>query len=343
MITSVHAGVLVAALIAITSLTACHRDKARSFQGTLEVVDVDVAPLVPARVVRVWRQEGDAVRVGDTLVTLTQATLSADIAARQAQLAAAQAQLRDLEAGARQSEIAQAESQLNAAEAEATRTAQDLARLTPLAASATISAQQLDAAQTAARTAAARRDAARDALRQLREGARPDQIAAARAAVNNARAALAAAQQTAADLVLRAPVSGTVISRHTEPGEVLAAGASAMTIGDVSRPYVRVYVDQSVLPGIKVGQVAIAKLDAYPDRAFEGHVVSINDKAEFTPRVALTRDERADLMFGVKIEFVNTTGMLKAGLPVTVTFAPVSETESDDGGGATSARGGARR
>ena len=60
---------------------------------------------------------------------------------------------------------------------------------------------------------------------------------------------------------------------------------------------------------------------AMPARSFNGRVVAINSKAEFTPRVALTEDERADLMFGVKIEFQDSTGALKPGLPVTVTIA----------------------
>jgi HlyD family secretion protein len=57
-----------------------------------------------------------------------------------------------------------------------------------------------------------------------------------------------------------------------------------------------------------------------PNRIFNGRVVAINTKAEFTPRVALTEDERADLMFGVKVEFTDSTGMLKPGLPITVTI-----------------------
>ena len=72
--------------------------------------------------------------------------------------------------------------------------------------------------------AAARRDNAREALRLLREGTRPERIAAARGEVANAGAALAAALQTAADLVLQSPVSGTVMLRSAEPGEVVAGG-----------------------------------------------------------------------------------------------------------------------
>jgi HlyD family secretion protein len=286
--------------------------------GSLELVEVDVSPMVPARVTHVWREEGDRVRRGDTLLTLTQATLPAEIEAQRAAVATASARLRDLVAGPRPAEVGQAEANVRTAEADVAKTEKDLERYTPLARSGTISQQQLDAARAAARTASGRLDASREQLRLVREGARPEEIAAARATLAQAQHTLAAAQASARDLVLMAPVSGSVLSRHVEPGEVLAPGASGMTLGDFSRPYVRIYVDQFAMPKIRIGDTALVYLDALPNQPFRGTVVSLNTRAEFTPRVALTRDERADLMFGVKVQLGDTTGTLKAGLPVTV-------------------------
>jgi len=293
--------------------------------GTLEVVEVDVAPMTPARVLRVWREEGDTVTAGDTLVSLTQSTVHAEVDARRARVAAAEAQLRDLVAGARPAEIARAAAELRAVESEAERAAQDLARVSALAQSGTVSTQQLDAAKSAVALAAARRDAARDALRLLREGARPERIAAARAEVETARAALTAALRTASDLVLLAPVSGTVMLRNAEPGEVLGAGQAAMTIGELTRPYVRIYVNQRALANVRLHARAEGVLDGFPDRLFVGDVIAINSKAEFTPRVALTEEERADLLFGVKVTFRDTTGALKPGLPITVRIVPAAQ------------------
>jgi HlyD family secretion protein len=258
------------------------------------------------------------VREGDTLVSLTQSTSRSDVETRRAELVAAQAQLRDISAGARPEELQRAEAELRSATAEADGAQQDLVRLTSLAAKGTVSKQQLDAAQSAAASAAGRRDAAGETLRLLRAGARQDQVAAAAAEVRRARAALDAVEQVARDLVLLAPSSGLVISRNAEAGDVLTAGVAAMTIGDITRPFVRVYVSEAVLPRIRLGDTLNAVLDAFPNRLFPGRVVAINAKAEYTPRVALTEDERADLVFGVKVAFVDTTGMLKAGLPITV-------------------------
>lgn len=312
------------ALAVAAAIAACSSSKSNGTEatGTLEVTEVDATPLVAARVTKVWRHEGDHVRAGDTLISLTQSTTGASIAGQQAAVAAAQAQLRDLLAGARPAQVAQSESQLRSAEAAARKAEDDLARITPLAASGTASKQQLDAARTAAQDATARRDAARDALRLVREGARPEQIAAARAQVQAAQAALQGAKQTAIDLVLTASINGVVTGRYVEPGEVLAPGQSGMSVADITRPWVRIYVDESVLPRIRAGDSVGVELDAMPSRRFRGVIVALNDRAEFTPRVALTRDERADLLFGVKIQLVDTTATLKAGLPVTVHLAP---------------------
>jgi HlyD family secretion protein len=286
--------------------------------GTIEVREHDVAPAVAARVLRVLVQEGDAVRAGDTLAILGTPTLGADIAQRRSRVRQSEAALRELETGPRAAEIARAEADLRAAEAEATRTADDRDRSATLLAGGAISEQQAEAAATAARTAAARRDALRNTLRLLREGTRPERVQAGRAEVAAARGALAAAEATASDLVLVAPVNGTVMGRHVEPAEVIAAGTPALTVGDVRHPWVRVYVAGPRLPLVRVGAPADAVLDAHEDTPFAGRVAAIADRAEFTPRVALTEEERADLMFAVKVELDDTTGTLKAGLPVTV-------------------------
>lgn len=312
--------ILLMALVA----AGCRRDDTSEIRGTgtLEVIEVDVAPLTPARVVRVWRNEGDTVRAGDTLVSLTQSTIQADVSARRARVASAEAQLRDLQAGARPAEIAAAEAELRAAESDLTRTVADRDRITALLRTGGVSTQEADAIRSAATVAEARRDRARDALRLIQEGSRPQRIAAARAEVENARAALEAAEQAASDLVLVAPVNGVVMLRTAEPGEVIAAGMTAMTIGELAAPYVRIFVNQKMIPAVKLGARAEGVLDGMPDAPFTGTVVAINPRAEFTPRVALTDEERADLLFGVKVAFRDSAGALKPGLPITVRITP---------------------
>ena len=288
--------------------------------GTVEIREHDVAPLTAARVVRVLVEEGASVDSGDTLAVLSVSTLRADIEQARARVATAEAALREAEAGPRRAEIERAQAELRAADAEADRAAKDLERIRALTESGALAEQQLDAARTTAATTANRRDALRETLSLLNQGTRPERIAAGRAEVETARAALAAAQATRSDLVLQSPVRGVVLGRHAEVGEVVAPGTPVISVGESMRPWVRVYVSPGDAARIAVGGRAVATLDDLPDREFPGRVVSVATKAEFTPRVALTEEERADLLFAVRVDLDDTTGTLKPGLPVTVRF-----------------------
>jgi HlyD family secretion protein len=256
--------------------------------GTIEIREVQIAPFAPGRLVRLLKDEGDTVRVGDTIAVLEQPGLNALIEQRRA------------EAHAAASRVARV---LGAA-ADSARAADDLARAEHLRTGNIISQQQYDALRaTAAATAA--------------------QLAAARAAPSEsvaAEAAVSAALATRTELTLVAPDSGVILTRDAEPGEVLAAGAPVVSIGLVAHPWMRAYVDERAIGRLRVGGPARVRIDAYPDRVFAGHITEISPEAEFTPRVALTERERADLMFGVKIEVApgDAGGRLKAGMPATV-------------------------
>ncbi len=320
----------VAPFLVLGLLGACGRGAPSDVvaTGTLQVDEVDIGPIVASRVVRVLVEEGDSVAPGDTLATLTQATLAPDLAIREARLQAAQAHLLDLERGARPAELQRAEALVQAAAAEAERTAVELQRAQRLMVAGNISQQQLDNAQAAATSAAATRDAAAASLRLLREGAREEQIRAARAEVASARGAVAAIQATVAELVLISSVPGVVSGRHVQPGEVVGAGQAAVTVSRAQRPWARIYVGERVLPYVRAGQQVEGALDGVTDVRFAGTVDHISTSAEFTPRVALTEQERADLVFGVKIYFQpDASGLLKAGLPITVTI-PVAPAEA---------------
>ena len=312
-------------LLLLLLLAACRRDAATTIEGhgTIEVTESDVAPLATARVLRVAVEEGEMVRPGDTLVVLTQSSMPATIDAQRARVRASEAALTDLERGARQPELEAAEAELRGAETEVVRTVTERDRMRALATNRVVSQQTVDNAEAAARGATSRRDAAAERLALLRAGSRPDRIRQARADVANARASLAATEATAGDLVLLAPHDAVVLSRLAEPGEVLTPGTPALTLGEVTRPWVRVYLAARDVGRLKLGQPAEVWLDGVPDRSWKGTVTVINPRAEFTPRAALTEQERADLMFGLRVEVNDTTGAVKPGLPATVRLAPL--------------------
>ncbi len=312
---------LLLASLALTAIACRSGERAATAVGTLEMVEVDVGPLQVARAVRVLVQEGEVVRAGDTLAVFSTPTLTANMAQAEARAMAAEETAQELTRGARPAEIARAQKELDVADADAVRAAADLARLEPLAQRGDISRASLDAARAAARATASRRDAAREQLQLVRDGVRQERRAAAAAEARGAQAAVAGWRATANDLVLVAPVDGVISSRNVEPGEVMSAGQSAVTIGQPARPWARIYVSQFVLPRLRAGDTLWARLDG-DTTAFAGRISAIASKAEFTPRVALTEQEREDLLFGVKLEFSDTTQRLRAGLPITVTLPP---------------------
>jgi HlyD family secretion protein len=288
--------------------------------GTIEVVQTDIAPMMAARVTWLAVNEGDSVQAGDTLVRLSQTTLASEIDLRSARVAAANAALRDLQSGARDPEIMRAESELHAARAESARAEAELKRQSALLEAKAISQSHFDAVQTAAATAASRVLSLQQSLNLLRLGSRQQRIEAAEADLQAARAALQSTLALSTDLVLTAPAAGVVLGRHVESGEVVAPGVPALTIGNLSDPWVRVYVAAPSLPRLHVGQGALARLTGLDDHLFAGRIIAIDSRAQFTPRIALTEDERADLMFGVKVQLAPGTTFLKPGLPADVYF-----------------------
>ncbi|MEP6781825.1 MAG: HlyD family efflux transporter periplasmic adaptor subunit [Gemmatimonadaceae bacterium] len=316
--------VMIATVLAM--VPGCSRKPTNhSAVGTLEMLETSVGPLQTARAERVLVQEGDPVHKGDTLAVFALSTLAASEDQAMARAAAARQTQRDLSAGARPAEIAKAEDEIAAAQADVDRTTAELARLEPLAAKDIISKSQLDVARAAAKSATSKRNAAQSALKLLREGTRPDRIAAAVQDAKSAEAAAEMIRATARDLILIAPVDGIITSRHIEPGEALAAGQSAITIGQPTRPWARIYVSQFALLKLKVGDSLAAHIDG-DATVHRGRIAAISSQAEYTPRVALTDQERADLLFWVKVEFVDATSRLKAGLPITVDL-PKAEAE----------------
>jgi HlyD family secretion protein len=256
--------------------------------GTIEIRQIQLAPLTSGRLARLLKDEGDTVRRGDTVAVLNQPGLDALISQRRAQAEAA---------ALRVAEVA-------AAQADSARAANDLARARRLEQQNIISQQQYDGLVAAADAAAARLAARRAAS---------SEVAAARAAV-------AAALATRDELTIVAPEDGVILSRYANPGEALTTGAPILSLGLVHRPWIRAYVGERYIGRVKVGQVATVRVDGYPGRAFPGRIVEIASQAEFTPRVALTERERADLVFGIKVEPADgdAGGRLKAGMPATL-------------------------
>ena len=118
---------------------------------------------------------------------------------------------------------------------------------------------------------------------------------------------------------VKAPLSATVLTKYSEPGEWVQPGVHMMALGDLTDVWAYVYVAQPMLARLSVGQMVTGYLPEI-DRNVPGAIIKVNDEAEFTPKNAQTRKERTRLVFGIKIKFDNAENILKPGMPIEVTF-----------------------
>ncbi len=172
------------------------------------------------------------------------------------------------------------------------------------------------------RLAEAEVEVRRAELALLTAGPRPEEITLARRKLELAQRAVEALEVQRARLTLRAPIAGIISAVMIHEGESATAGAPLMTISDLSHVHLVIYVPETDLGRVYLGQPAEVRVDAYPDRTFSGRVTFIASQAEFTPRNVQTREERVNMVFAVKIGLENPEGILKPGMPADAKLLP---------------------
>jgi HlyD family secretion protein len=319
------------AIAATVSLAACHRAAdapATRASGYVEATDVRVAPEVGGRLLEVKVSEGDRVSAGDVVARIDTADAELTLRRLAAERDQARAQLALLRAGSRPEDIRQAAAQVQAAQADvraaqadADAAAADLQRFDDLLRANAGSVKQRDDAATRREVAVARvrgaqdrAQAAADTLARQRAGARPQEIAAAQARVAVVEAQMASVQKAIADAVLKAPGAGIVTSKILHAGEMASPRAPIVVITDLDRAWANVYVDERLVPQLKIGQTVALVTDA--GQRLPGTITFISPKAEFTPRNVQTAEERSKLVYRIKVTADNREGVLKPGMPV---------------------------
>lgn len=297
--------------------------------GHVEATDVRLAPEVGGRIMTLAVREGDRIEPNALILRLDASDFELAAARAKAERSQADAQLALLEAGSRREDISQSEAQAQAAREDvaAARTElssaeADLERFEALLKANAGSRKQRDDAATRrdvarqrVRGAESRARAAEHATARLVSGARPQEIAAARARVAAAAAQLATVEKSIADTTLRSPVGGVVTEKLVEVGEVLGPRTPAVVITDLAQAWADVFVPEPVVPRIRLGQQATVVTDA-GGTGMQGSVTYISPKAEFTPRNVQTAEERSKLVYRVRVTVDNKEGVLKQGMPV---------------------------
>ena len=264
---------------------------------------MNVGSLVGGRVVRVHVDEGNTVAAGQVLVTLETETLDRQIAEQQAAIAVARANLAKALAGPRDEEIRKA-----AAIAE--NDERERRRQQALYREGIVARDLYEDAATKAKTSA-------EDLRVLREGTRKEDIAAARAQVEQQERHLASLQKQRAETVVHSSVSGTVQSFGLRPGDLVAPNQTVAEILEPRELWVRIYVPETLLGLIHVNMPVRVRVDTWPDVWFSGRIATVAAEGEYTPRNVQTRAQRAEQVYGVKV-IVNPDRRLKAGMAAEV-------------------------
>jgi HlyD family secretion protein len=313
--------------LALSGCSGRAQDQQRA-SGYVEATEVRVAPEIGGRVLELRVDEGDRLAAGDLIARLSTTDTELAIRRAEADRDQATAQLRLLQAGARVEDIRQAaaqvesaEADIRAADAELSSAASDLQRFDALLQANAGSRKQRDDAATRRDVASARVSAAKERARaaaatlaRLRAGSRAEEIAAARAHVASAEAQIASLQKNLGDAVLRSPVSGVVTSKLIDQGEVVAARTAMVVVTDLDRAWANVYVDEPIVPRLRLGQKMVLVTDA--GQRLDGSITFISPKAEFTPRNVQTAEERSRLVYRIKVSADNKDGVLKPGMPI---------------------------
>jgi len=313
------AGIVILTAIILAGYFFLHRKPAESdslnVSGTIEVTSVALSFKIGGRITERSVDEGQIVSAGQLIARLENDELKHERDGRAAEEAAARALVADLEAGSRREEIAQGEAALARIRADAKRLSQDAQRAEALFEREVIARNELDAARAARDSSTAAVHEAEQHLKLLRSGPRPDSVRQARARVEGASAGRALAETRLTQSILNSPLSGLVLAKHAEPGEMLAPGAPVVTIGKLDQVWLRAYIPESELGRVKVGQAARVSVDSWPGRSFDGKISFISPEAEFTPKNVQTAKERVKLVYRIKITLDNPKMELKPGMP----------------------------
>ena len=346
--------------------------------GNIELTEVDIAFKSAGRLVVLAVEEGDQVKKGALIARLDQEELmqrresaaasldstrsrliqsgtaieyqrqqtEAQLRRSRAELSQAEAVLKELQSGSRRQEIESARAALARFKAEQQRALADWERSQILYKDKDISTARYDEAKAHFESAQAQFQQAAEQFDLVQEGPRKEDIDAARAQVERAKANVrlaeaarlelkrlqeeqlirkadtrqATAQLDVQETLLKnaevtAPMDGVILMKAAEAGEVLAAGTTVVTLGNLAKPWLRAYINEKNVGRVKLGSEVKVTIDSFPGKTYTGRISFIASDAEFTPKQIQTQEERVKLVYRVKINLDNPAGELKSNMP----------------------------
>ena len=294
--------------------------------GNIEATEADVGFKIPGRIVSRFYEEGDWVEKGKVLAKLDDEDLRQRLDLARATLMSAQARLSKLLAGSRPQELKEAEANLHQAQFDLGNKEIQYERMKALLERRVISKEAFDNAETSYKVAKAALQIATENYQLVKEGPRREDIEDARAQVDQARVSLKLAETQLSYAVLYCPISGIVLVKSSEIGEVVNPGTSVLTLADVDHVWLKAYISETDLGKVKWGQEVIVTTDLRPKKEYKGRISFISSQAEFTPKQIQTEKERVTLVYRIKIDIPNPDRELKPGMPADARILLASST-----------------
>jgi HlyD family secretion protein len=296
------------------------------YSGTIETTQARLSFQVPGRISMVDVQEGQAVKKEQIIAELDRADFEARYEQARANLDRAQKVKQQLETALAISkntlpaEVSRAEAALKSARDSMMDAGKNYRRFEELFRKEVVTEKERDTMKLQYDVAKSRVVEGESLLRLARgnleriDSAR-DEIATAEAQIDVARASLAQAAVQLGYTRLKSPLDGVVTSRNIEPGETVNVGREVITISDLHRVDLKIFVDETVIGKVKPGQKVEVTIDTFPGKVYNGTISFVSPEGEFTPKIIQTQKERVKLVYLVKVSISNPDYDLKAGMP----------------------------
>jgi HlyD family secretion protein len=307
--------VIAGALIYLFTQEKDDKENFIKVSGNIEATEADVGFKIPGRIISRFFEEGDWVEKGKVLAKLDDEDLRQRLDLARATLMSAQARLSKLLAGSRPEEVKGAEANLHQAQLDLGNKETQFERMKDLYERRVISKEAFDNAETSYKVAKAALQIATENYQLVKEGPRKEDIEDGRAQVDQARISLKLAETQLSYAVLESPISGVVLVKSSEVGEVVNPGTSVLTLADIDNVWLRAYIPETDLSKVKWGQEVIVTTDLHPKKEYKGRISFISSQAEFTPKQIQTEKERVTLVYRIKIDIPNPDRELKPGMP----------------------------
>jgi len=283
--------------------------------GHIEATETDLSFKVAGKIITIRVDEGDWIKNGEVAAELEAQDLRDEVDNAKARLAAAQANLAKMERGYRPQEVKEAQAQMFRARADMDDKWADWLRYKSLYERKVVSASTRDKYESGYLMAKETYRSTAENYSKLKEGYRKEDIDQARAEFQQAQASLELALTRLGYATITSPVTGVILVRPAQPGEVAAVGSPVLTMADMDNIYFEGYIPETDLAKVRFGQKAYVTTDTYPGKRYSAWISFINSKAEFTPKTVETFKERVTLVYRTKIRCENPNYELKPGMP----------------------------